>query len=90
LGRVDGFSGAFSKHGKLANFLGIRKGDGGLTFDDDDVVFRGILILFLVVVKTSALRRAAMGEFLPSSGDAVPVATFTSVVAGTAAFEVEF
>jgi hypothetical protein len=27
LGRVDGFSGAFSKHGKLANFLEIRKGE---------------------------------------------------------------
>jgi hypothetical protein len=89
LGSVEGFSGAFSKHGKLAKFLKkIWKRGWGLTFDDDDVFFRSIVIVFLVVVEPSALCRAAVSELFPSSGYPIPVAALASVVARAAAFEV--
>jgi hypothetical protein len=39
LGRVDNFSGALSKHGKLGNLLRNLERERGLTFDDNDIIF---------------------------------------------------
>lgn len=71
---------------ELGSFLRLERGRLGLTFGDDDLFFRGILIL--VLIESSPLRKTAVGKLLPSPRHSVPVAALASVVARAAAFEV--
>jgi hypothetical protein len=49
-----------------------------LTFDDDDLFFRNVIIvIFVGVVESGPFQRATMCELLASSRDAIPVATLS-------------
>jgi hypothetical protein len=89
-GSVDGFSGSFSRTRRIRKFLLSLERLGWLTFDDNDLFFRGIVILILIaIIEPSLFWRATMCKFLVSPRDSVPVTALASIVARTASFGVD-